>query len=153
MKTLDKPYSLTSKQIAFYQENKFIKLKDVFHAETLAHYRTVILKKVKALSTESLPLEERDTYSKAFLQVMNLWRESEDVKEFVFSKNIFNNSKNQYAHYVFNKGFGTLTKDGVFIYDYIGQKPILETGTNTKKLDSLGKAITQNSYQDFLQRK
>ena len=31
--------------------------------------------------------------------------------------------------------------------------PILSEGKNTKKLDSLGKAITQMSYQDFLERK
>jgi len=76
-----------------------------------------------------------------------------DTKDFVFSKNIFNISDEQYAHYIFNKGYGTLNKHGVFIYDYIGEKPILETGENTKMLDSLGKAITQNSYQDFLERK
>ena len=72
--------------------------------------------------------------------------------KFVFSKNIFNTSKNQYAHYIFNKGYGTITKESVFVYDYIGNKIILETGKNTKKLDSLGKAITQNSYKDFLGR-
>jgi phosphoglycerol transferase MdoB-like AlkP superfamily enzyme len=76
-----------------------------------------------------------------------------DNKEFIFSKNMFNTSDNQFAHYTFNKGFGTLTKDGVFIYDYVSKKPILETGKNTKNLDSLGKAITQNSYDDFLSRK
>lgn len=76
-----------------------------------------------------------------------------DNKDFVFSKNIFNTSENQFAHYTFNKGFGTLTKEGVFVYDYISKKPILEAGINTKKLDSLGKAITQNSFEDFLERK
>jgi phosphoglycerol transferase MdoB-like AlkP superfamily enzyme len=76
-----------------------------------------------------------------------------DNKDFVFSKNIFNTSENQFAHYTFNKGFGTLTKEGIFVYDYISKKPILEVGLNTKKLDSLGKAITQNSFEDFLERK
>jgi phosphoglycerol transferase MdoB-like AlkP superfamily enzyme len=76
-----------------------------------------------------------------------------DNTDFVFSKNIFNTSDNQFAHYTFNKGFGTLTKESVFIYDYVSDKPILESGKNTKKLDSLGKALTQNSYDDFLMRK
>ncbi|MFK8058713.1 MAG: LTA synthase family protein [Polaribacter sp.] len=74
-------------------------------------------------------------------------------KDFVFSKNILNSSEKQYAHYIFNKGFGILTKKGHLLYDYIGDKPILEFGKNTKMLDSLGKAITQISYQDFLERK
>ena len=74
-------------------------------------------------------------------------------REFIFSKNIFNSSDKQYAHYIFNKGYGTISKDGVFVYDYMGKKTILETGKNTKSLDSLGKAITQNAFQDFLMRK
>ena len=76
-----------------------------------------------------------------------------DNKDVIFSKNIFNTSDEQFAHYTFNKGFGTLTKNGLFLYDYTSEKPILETGKNTTKLDSLGKAITQNSYSDFLKRK
>ena len=76
-----------------------------------------------------------------------------DNSDFTFSKNIFNTSSNQYAHYTFNKGFGTLTKNGLFLYDYVSKKPILETGKDSNKLDSLGKSITQNSYQDFLERK
>lgn len=76
-----------------------------------------------------------------------------DNKDFIFSKHIFNTSEDQFAHYTFNKGFGTLTKNGLYLYDYTSKKVILETGKNTKKLDSLGKAITQNSYTDFLKRK
>ncbi|QNM86874.1 sulfatase-like hydrolase/transferase [Polaribacter pectinis] len=76
-----------------------------------------------------------------------------DNSSFTFSKNIFNTSSEQYAHYIFNKGFGTLNKNGVFMYDYVSKKPILEIGKNTSKLDSFGKSITQNAYQDFLERK
>lgn len=76
-----------------------------------------------------------------------------DNSKFTFSKNIFTTSDKQYAHYVFNKGFGTHTKNGLFVYDYVHKKPITEKGFATRKLDSLGKAITQNSYQDFMDRK
>ena len=76
-----------------------------------------------------------------------------DNSEFIFSKNIFNTSDKQYAHYIFNRGFGTLTKNGIYVYDYVNKKPILEKGLDARKLDSLGKAITQNSYQDFMDRK
>lgn len=75
-----------------------------------------------------------------------------DKKDFVLGKNIFNSSNKQYAHYTFNKGYGTLNKNGSFVYDYIGKNPILNEGI-TSNLDSLGKAITQKSYQDFLERK
>uniref|UniRef100_UPI003F6AB9E6 LTA synthase family protein n=1 Tax=Polaribacter sp. TaxID=1920175 RepID=UPI003F6AB9E6 len=73
-------------------------------------------------------------------------------KEFVFGKNIFNSSDKNYAHYIFNKGYGTLNKNGFYVYDYISKKPIINSGS-TSNLDSLGKAITQQSYQDFLERK
>jgi len=76
-----------------------------------------------------------------------------DNSEFKFSKNLFNTSKNQYAHYTFNKGFGTLSKNGLYLFDYVSKKPILKYGTAVNKLDSLGKALTQDSYQDFLERK
>ena len=74
-----------------------------------------------------------------------------DNKMFINGKNIFNNSENQYAHYIYNKGFGTLTKNGTYIFDYVSKEPILNNG-NTTKLDSLGKALTQMSYQDYLER-
>jgi phosphoglycerol transferase MdoB-like AlkP superfamily enzyme len=76
-----------------------------------------------------------------------------DHKDFVFGKNIFNATDKNYAHYIFNKGYGTLSKNGTYVYDYISKKPILDLGLNTTKLDSLGKAITQKSYDDFLRRK
>lgn len=72
--------------------------------------------------------------------------------DFKFSKNIFNTSEEQYAHYIFNKGFGTFTKNGSYLFDYVSNKSITKTGINANKLDSLGKAITQNSFQDFLDR-
>nr|WP_100210919.1 alkaline phosphatase family protein [Tenacibaculum maritimum] len=71
---------------------------------------------------------------------------------FKFGKNIFNASDKQYVHYIFNKGFGTIDKNGVFVYDYVSKKPVISTGTSSTKLDSLGRAITQNAFQDFIDR-
>ena len=76
-----------------------------------------------------------------------------DKDDFDFGKNIFNTSDDQYAYYSFNKGFGIKNKNGFYLYDYVSQKPILYEGKNSQKLDSLGKSITQQSYQDFLERK
>lgn len=85
---IDEKYLLTEDQINFYRKNKYIKLKNVFDGETLAHYGKIIKDKVAELSIETIPMEERDTYSKAFLQIMNLWRTSDEVKEFVFGKRL-----------------------------------------------------------------
>ncbi|MCK4755170.1 MAG: phytanoyl-CoA dioxygenase family protein, partial [Calditrichia bacterium] len=40
------------------------------------------------LNTMDLPIEKRDTYHKAFLQITNLWKESKLVKEFVMGKRL-----------------------------------------------------------------
>ncbi|MBD3582492.1 phytanoyl-CoA dioxygenase family protein [Flavobacterium selenitireducens] len=85
---LDKPYELTKEQIDFYQKNRYIKLKDVLDEPTLAHFNHVISEQVARMNTQEVPLENRDTYGKAFLQLFNLWLEDEASKELVFSKRI-----------------------------------------------------------------
>ena len=54
----------------------------------LEHYRRAIHARVAELSVDALPLEQRTTYGKAFLQVMNLWAESAEVRAFVFGKRL-----------------------------------------------------------------
>ncbi|MEZ0487161.1 phytanoyl-CoA dioxygenase family protein [Fibrella aquatica] len=88
MNLLDTPYALSPEQIDFYQKNRFIKLKNVFDADTLAQYNDVISEQVAKMNTVTTALNERDTYGKAFLQLFNLWRENDDVKAFVFSKRL-----------------------------------------------------------------
>lgn len=85
---LEKPYELTPQQIGFYQQNRFIKLKGVFDKETIDFFASLIASKVAALNKVTTKVEERDTYGKAFLQLFNLWREDEDIKQFVFSKRL-----------------------------------------------------------------
>ena len=76
-----------------------------------------------------------------------------DNSKFLWSTNIFANSENHYVHYIFNKGYGNINKNGVYVYDYVSDKKIISEGTDTKNQKTLGQAITQNSYQDFLERK
>jgi len=88
MDALAEPYQLSTDQIEFYQQNRYIKLKQVFDEETISFFNDVISKRVEAMNNVSTPLEERSTYGKAFLQLFNLWKEDEVVKEFVFSKRL-----------------------------------------------------------------
>ena len=85
---LDDVYPLTNEQIAFYQKNRYIKLKDVLDKDTLTHYNQVISDKVTILNQQDVPLKDRSTYGKAFLQLFNLWVEDEQIKELVFSRRI-----------------------------------------------------------------
>lgn len=85
---LEEPYSLTQEQILFYEQYRFIKLKQVLNKETLDFFNEAIAKRVAIMNSENRPLEERNTYGKAFLQLFNLWLEDEVVKELVFSKRL-----------------------------------------------------------------
>lgn len=85
---LDRSYPLTEDQIAFYRENRYIKLRDVLDEATLAHFNRVISEQVEKMNTVDVPLDARDTYGKAFLQLFNLWRENGEVKKLVFSKRL-----------------------------------------------------------------
>lgn len=78
-------HALTAAQLGSFRENGYIKLKHVLRPETLHYYGAVISEQVRHLNTQHLPMEQRTTYQKAFLQIMNLWTRSEAVKPFVFS--------------------------------------------------------------------
>lgn len=85
---LSAPYSITGTQLEFFRTNGFIKLKQVFSEPTIHYLNQVISSEVRRLNTQHLPMEARDTYGKAFLQIMNIWTKSDPVKEIVFSKKL-----------------------------------------------------------------
>ena len=85
---LEEPFVLSDEQINFFRQNGFVKLKNVLSREVIDYLNETISNEVKRLNTQQLPLEERDTYGKAFLQIMNIWTKSESVKEIVFSKRL-----------------------------------------------------------------
>ena len=85
---LNAPYPLTKEQIDFFQENRFIKLKQVFDEPTISYLNEIITRRVELMNTQTTPLESRSTYGKAFLQLFNLWKEDDLVKELVFSKRL-----------------------------------------------------------------
>jgi ectoine hydroxylase-related dioxygenase (phytanoyl-CoA dioxygenase family) len=85
---LDRPFDLNQQNIDFYRENGYIKLRHVLAPELLSHFREIISARVAELSADALPLEQRSTYGKAFLQIMNLWTRSPEVKEFVLGRKL-----------------------------------------------------------------
>ncbi len=82
------PYTLTNEQVSFYQQNRFIKLKQVFTAEVIAFFNEIISEKVIQMNKETRSMEERTTYGKAFLQLFNLWLEDDRIKELILSKRL-----------------------------------------------------------------
>jgi len=85
---IDSRYSLTDEQITSFEENGFIKLAHVLSPEVIDHYGREITRLTIELNTQIKPIAERDTYDKAFLQVMNLWQSSIKVREFVLGKRL-----------------------------------------------------------------
>ncbi|MFG1807330.1 phytanoyl-CoA dioxygenase family protein [Streptomyces sp. NPDC049040] len=86
---LDVPYEgLSPTAVADFNRDGFVHLSGVLSAGTVARYEPVITSEVIRLDTQHLPLSERDTYGRAFLQVSNLWRENEEVKRLVFARRL-----------------------------------------------------------------
>lgn len=83
---LDTPYVLTPDQIESYRRNGWILLRGVCSPEEVAVYRKAIFEAAMRHNTQTKPIEERDTYGKAFLQIMNLWTADEAVKPFTLSR-------------------------------------------------------------------
>ena len=88
MNDLDTPYVLQPAQVAQFRRDGYIKLKSVLSPQTLAEYGRDITRLTVELNTQQRPLEERSTYDRAFLQVMNLWEQSPRVGRFVMGRRL-----------------------------------------------------------------
>ncbi|WP_128545657.1 phytanoyl-CoA dioxygenase family protein [Larkinella soli] len=85
---LETEYAVSAEATAFYREYGYVKLKNVLSPEVLQYYGDIITELVFRLNTLTKPMEERTTYERAFLQIMNLWREDASAREFVFSRRL-----------------------------------------------------------------
>ena len=82
---LNRPFALSDEQIAFYQKNAFIKIKEVIPAAIIQYFNAIISDTIVGLQHDYVPLNQRNTYGKAFLQHFNLWTLDENIKALVFS--------------------------------------------------------------------
>jgi len=85
---LDDVREISAAQRDEFRENGHVLVRGLLDPQEIAHYRPLIGEAVKKHRTERRRLSERDTYGKAFLQVMNLWRQDEGVRKFVFSRRL-----------------------------------------------------------------
>ncbi len=86
MPNLSSDYPVSSEQIESFQRDGHLLLRGVCSPEEIAAYRPVINEAADRFNTETRPLEERDTYGKAFLQIMNLWERDEAVRRFTLAR-------------------------------------------------------------------
>ncbi|MEZ5568959.1 MAG: phytanoyl-CoA dioxygenase family protein [Halioglobus sp.] len=84
-------YQLQAQQRKTYAENGFIHLPGVFTREQIARFERDVSAAVAVLrgrSGEKPPNSDSSAYAQAFTQVMNLWRDSEAVRELVFNRDL-----------------------------------------------------------------
>ncbi|GLX66775.1 phytanoyl-CoA dioxygenase family protein [Paenibacillus glycanilyticus] len=79
-------YLITEEQRKQYEKDGHLLLRQLATPAIVDCFRPIILSEVHRLNQETRPLEERDTYGKAFLQISNLWEQSDAVKPFVFAR-------------------------------------------------------------------
>ena len=82
---LAQPFRLPDGSVERFERDGFVRLSRVLDPETVRRIEPEITAKVIELNTMHLPLAERDTYHRAFLQVENLWEHSARVEELAFS--------------------------------------------------------------------
>nr|WP_294874329.1 phytanoyl-CoA dioxygenase family protein [uncultured Pedobacter sp.] len=83
---LDQYREITYAQAAAFRQNGHVLIPNVLDAEEVLIYRDVIKEAAAKFNTEKRDLAERDTYGKAFLQIMNLWEVDEQAKKFTLAK-------------------------------------------------------------------
>lgn len=85
---LESRYPVSADQKASYQANGHVLLRNIVSQEEMEVYRPVILEAADRFNTEKRKMEDRDTYGKAFLQIMNLWEVDEAVRKFTLAKRL-----------------------------------------------------------------
>ena len=83
---LSSGYDVSAEQAAEFRRAGHIHLRGVASSDEVAAYRPVILSARERYGAEPTPLENRDTYGKAFLKGMNLWAKDEAARRFVLAK-------------------------------------------------------------------
>jgi ectoine hydroxylase-related dioxygenase (phytanoyl-CoA dioxygenase family) len=84
--SLDSRFAVDVQMKASYQSQGHVLIRNIVSEAEMAAYRPVILEAADRYNTEKRKMEERDTYGKAFLQIMNLWEVDEAVRRFTLAK-------------------------------------------------------------------
>ena len=85
---LDAAHALGDESLAAFREQGFVRLNRALSPELLARHGPEITRLTLQLTRETRPLAQREAYGQAFLQVTNLWRQSQLVRALVFSKRL-----------------------------------------------------------------
>ena len=84
--TLDETVAIDPGTIESFARNGHAVVRGLASPDEVSQYAPAIKRATSQLSGDSRPLDERDTYGRAFIQSMNLWRVDPVVKEFVLAR-------------------------------------------------------------------
>jgi ectoine hydroxylase-related dioxygenase (phytanoyl-CoA dioxygenase family) len=86
---LREPYPLTDAHRQKFREDGYVHLRGVLSGEVLQALEPAITADTLAHDRNAgVPLEDRDTYGKAFIQVGNLWQRSSEARQLTFSSRL-----------------------------------------------------------------
>lgn len=83
---LSSPYPISDAQREQFRRDGHIMLRELASPDEVAAYRPHITRVVDEFAATLRPLEERNTYGKAFVQLTNLWQRDEAVARFVLAR-------------------------------------------------------------------
>ncbi|TCK85563.1 phytanoyl-CoA dioxygenase family protein [Albibacterium bauzanense] len=83
---LNNTINVPKEKVNEFQELGHTLIRNILSKEEISVYHDVLVDAASRYNSEKRKLEDRDTYGKAFLQIMNLWREDEAAKKFVLAK-------------------------------------------------------------------
>src|SRR5262249_11216237 len=83
---LDDPYAVAPTDAQHFKDNGWVLLRGVCSPDEARVHGDMIREVALAHNRETRPMEERDTYGKAFLQIMNLWRLDPRAAQFTLAR-------------------------------------------------------------------
>lgn len=83
---LREEYPLSEAQIQAYDRDGHTIVRGLAKPDEIAIYRNCLAEIVREKNNHTKPLEERDTYGKAFIQIGNLWTMDEGARRFVMAR-------------------------------------------------------------------
>src|SRR5882672_2626735 len=84
--SINNTVTIDPSQVSSFRKNGHTLIEGVLEPFEVATYREAINDAAYKYNTEKRKIAERDTYGKAFLQIMNLWEVDEQVRKFTLAK-------------------------------------------------------------------
>ena len=79
-------HRISGEDVDRYRNEGHLLVQGLAASYEVAHFAPAIAAATDRHTEKAVPLAERDTYGKAFVQVMNLWRDDETVARFVLAE-------------------------------------------------------------------